>query len=295
MEIVKSFKDSFHLFKDNPKFILPHLIEYILDITIVVAFGIFTMLLIGVGILRVILSSNQNPAAFLSHFGASGFLIVLTLIFFFFILILVTTLFSASSRAAIIGMAEEGLTSKKTSLDTGWLNVKKHSLNVVGFIILLWIIIISLIFLGFIPAILISILAGNEFLMLVSVFLSMLLTFLFLAVVYITIMFTPQFIVLDSEGILGGVKRSYGFVKNNVILVLSYIILATVISISIYITTSILFFPLNLIAKNVALLRVSAKIFESLFSILIGLIVAPYLEIVKTHMVVEWKNNKTHG
>ncbi len=291
MGIVKSFKDSFHLFKDNPLFILPHLIEYILDIAILAVFGIFAMILIGVGIFRVILSSNQDPETLLSHLGASGFLIVFILIFSFFILILVTTLLRASSRAAIIGIAEEGLASKKTSLNTGWLNVKKHSLKVVGFIILLWIIIIPLIFLAFIPVILISLFIGNKFLMLASVFLSMLLTFLFLAVVYTLIMFTPQFIVLDSEGILDGVKRSYGFVKNNVLSVLGYIIIAIVISVFVYIATSILFFPLHLIARNVVLLRISAKIFENLFSILIGLILVPYLEIVKTHMVVEWKNN----
>ncbi len=295
MGIVKSFKDSFHLFKDNPTFILPHLMEYILDIAILAAFGVFAMILIGVGIFRVILSFNQDPETILSHLGASGFLIVLILIFSFFILISITTLLRASSRAAIIGMAEEGLASKKTSLNMGWLNVKKHSLKVFGFIILLWIIIIPLIFLGFIPPILISLLIGNEFLMLASMFLSMLLMFLFLAVVYTMIMFTPQFIVLDSEGILDSVKRSYGFVKNNVLLVLGYIIIAIVISVFVYIATSILFFPLHLIARNVALLRISAKIFENIFSILIGLILAPYLEIVKTHMVVEWKNNETLG
>ncbi|MFQ5975258.1 MAG: hypothetical protein ACE5J5_02950 [Candidatus Hydrothermarchaeales archaeon] len=292
MGIEKAFKDSFHLFKDNLKFILPHFFEYVLDFALFIAFVIFAVLLIGVSLLRASFSSFQNPEALASHLGASGFFIVSLLILATLVLILATVIFSASSRTAIIGMAKEGLKLKKTSLSTGWINVKEHGLMVFGFIILLGIILIPLVFLGFFPAIIVSFFNGSGFLRMASLFFSVLLSFLFVAIVYILIMFTPQCIVLESLGIIDGVKRSYAFVKNNVLLVLEYLVIAVVISIFVIVATSIGFLPLKFITRGSTLGGLVVKIFENLISLLAGLILTPYFEIVKTHMVFEWKSNE---
>ncbi|MFQ5887547.1 MAG: hypothetical protein ACE5HY_02490 [Candidatus Hydrothermarchaeales archaeon] len=293
MGIDKAFKDSFRLFKDNLVFILPHFLEYVIDFAMFVAFAIFAVLIIGMGILRAAFSSVQSPEALLSHLGASGFFIVFLVILATLVLISATVFISASARTAIIGMAKEGLESEKTSLSTGWENIKKHGLKVFGFMILMGLLLIPLIFLGFFPAIIISLLNGSGFLRAASLFLSILLTFLLIAIAYISIMFAPQCIVLESTGIIEGVKKSYSFVKNNVFLVFEYLIIAVVVSIFVFGATSLVFFPLNFVARGNAVLRLAVNFFENLLSLLIGLVLAPYFEIVKTHMVAEWKPNES--
>ncbi len=293
MGIDNAFRDSFHLFKDNIIFIIPHFLEYIIDFGMFIGFGVFAVLLVGLSLFRLIISSNYNPEALASHLGASGFFIVSLLIMSVLFMILITIFLSAFARTAIIGMTKEGLESKKTSLRTGWESIKRDGFTVFGFILFLGILLIPIVFLGFFPAILMSLLNAGGFLRAASLFLSFFITLLLIAVVYTLLMFTPQCIVLESKGIFSGVKRSYDFVRNNIFLVLEYLIIVVFVSFFVFVVTFVLFFPLNYVSKGNAVIRLGVDFFENFFSLLIGLILAPYFEMVKTHMVKEWQSAVT--
>jgi hypothetical protein len=83
-----SLRDSFNLYKENPKFVLPHLVEGILDVAIIISMVITVLLAIGVHVTEVIL---DDPEALASQISAGGMgLIVILIITFLFAILLIT-------------------------------------------------------------------------------------------------------------------------------------------------------------------------------------------------------------
>ncbi|MFQ6135595.1 MAG: hypothetical protein ACE5PM_00240 [Candidatus Hydrothermarchaeales archaeon] len=289
MDVVRSFKDSFHIYKDNLIFLLPHLVKYVIDIGLLLVFGFLALLVIGLGISRIAFASLYDPKALISHLGASGFFVIFILLLGFLLLVLVTTFLNASARVAIIGMAEEGIDMRKTDLMRGWSSVKKHALKVFGFMILLFFLLIIAILPGFLPLILVAIAGASRFLMIASVILGLLSAMILFLLIFVVTLFTPQCIVLEDTGIYGGIKGSYAFVRKNILEVLVYGVVVMIILIVVGIVTVGIFVPLNFIVGGSVMGKFIVESSRNLFSLLVGLILAPYFEIVKTHMVVSWR------
>jgi len=99
-------------------------------------------------------------------------------------------------------------------------------------------------------------------------------------------MFTSQFIVMKNLGIIESMKRSYGFVKSNLADVVIYGTVVFVVSILFAILTGGLSVLVEFTVPS-GMSGAFVRVFLNLFSILAGLVLAPYFEIVKTKLVFD--------
>jgi hypothetical protein len=273
-------RDSFKLYKKNLICILPHLIEYILDFSLFVAFVIIALATLGLSISAFV----EDLDMLMTDLVTSAFFIVAMFIFGFLVMILLLIFFNACARAAIIGMAKEGIEKEKTSLSTGWVSVKKSGLDIFIYLIFLCLIFISLLFVGFLPLILGAIGGAEGSMIFALVFLSIFLTVALFIVVYVILLFVPQQIVLKEAGVIASFKESYRYVRKNIFDVIIYGVVVIGVSIFIGAITLGISLPFHFIHSDMG--NIFVQLFQNLLSFVIGLIVAPYFEIVKTYMVV---------
>jgi hypothetical protein len=99
--------------------------------------------------------------------------------------------------------------------------------------------------------------------------------------------FTPQTITVKGEGIIRGISESIKFVTAYKLEVLIYIALAAVIVILMTFISFLFSIPGILFAHVNEWLYMLSRVFQNIMAGIIGLIVAPYLEIVKTYMILE--------
>ncbi len=271
MDIASILSRSLSDYKKNPTVILPHVIEYVLDIAMLFLF----VILFALSVMAYIPSLASGDFSFLFS-GNIPFFLIAFLVFGMFLLGLLFTLFSASARAAIISMTQDFYGGKRTTLKTGWEGAKEFGLAVFLYNLLLGIVLFLLLVLVVMP-----LAVGSA---IIGVFTFFLAVLLFL-IVYLFTLFTPQEIVVNKKGVLDGVKESYRFVEGNLIPVLIYVGVTIVASIALMILSFLI--SLLAILSPSSTLNLAINIFQYLFSFIAGLLIAPYFEIVKTYMVME--------
>lgn len=282
MEMGQIFRKALLAYRNNPKFVLPHLFEYLLDFA-----AIFIFLLAAV--VAIIISMPELGKNFWqliyykNAFPSAPFSLMASLIFGVLLLALLMLFFNACARAAIIGMAKESFAKEKTSLSTGAVSMRKFGLDILGFNFIIILIAIALLAAIFLPVVLLAFFRASG--LTAIALLLPLFFFASLAVIYVAILFAPQQIVVKELGVLAGMKESYGFVRRNLGAVLIYVAVAIAVIIFMVVLSFLVSLLLSF-TKN-EFLRIAFWVFENLFSLALGLIIAPYFEIAKTFMIME--------
>jgi hypothetical protein len=259
MDIWRILSSSFSYIKKNPKFILPHLFECFLDVIVFLPFlAIFIFTWKGM-------------------YQPDAFYISALLIFGMLLMVLVSLFLNACARAAVIGMAKEGY-GNKVALRTGWESAKKFGPEIFGYFMFLILGAAILMFIALVP------------ILFDRLFITLFLVLFFglgLLILYLLVLFAPQQIVIEEKGIIKGIIGSARFVRANIGAVLLYIALVIGINISTGLLSFILSFPALLFGQDLG--YIFSKGMQNFIAWIIWLVVAPYLEIVKTMMIIQGK------
>jgi hypothetical protein len=289
MDVGAILSKSFNLYKRNPNLILPHLIEYILDMLL-----LFILIVIGVVVLLLALGSLSIASVMSLMQGPTPFLLIIFAIFAMVTFFLAVLVLSAFARAAIIGMVVEAEKNGKTSLGTGIESAKKHGLGILGYILAISfipaIVIGAIVFVGAVGAIFLGEMGGSgtglaSIAFTIFLFLLLLIAFI---IIYVLALFSPQKIVIENLGVIDGIKASFGFVKKYPTEVVIYIGVAFAVMVVTSLVSLVFIIPRIVFeSMDSRFIAMFLQIFENLFSIALGLLVAPYLEAVKTLMVLQ--------
>jgi hypothetical protein len=144
-----SLRDSFNLYKENPKFVLPHLVEGILDVAIIISMVITVLLAIGVHVTEVIL---DDPEALASQISAGGMGLIVILIITFLFAILLITVIKAAAFAGVVGMSKKGFKDGSVGFGQAVSDAKAYGLDVFIFWIIAFSVWSLLVLAAFIPS-----------------------------------------------------------------------------------------------------------------------------------------------
>ena len=291
MDVGAILSRSFSLYRRNLNLILPHLVEYALDLLVLLISGLFAAI-----VLVLVLGSITVGSIMSLLSGPTPFLLIALAIFAIVALVLTAMFFNACARAAIIGMVIESRKDGKTSLNTGLKSARKHGLGIFGYT--LAIVIIPAIVIGaiwFISAVLIAAFSpggmeagfGTNFASITLIIFLTVLCIISYIIIYVLALFSPQKIVIEEHGIVGGIRASFGFVKEHPTGVVIYIGVAVAVAVITTLTSMLLGLPAIVFEYVDQFIALFFRVLENIVSIAIGLLVAPYLEAVKTLMVLE--------
>jgi hypothetical protein len=294
MDVGAILSRSLNLYRRNPNLILPHLIEYMLDLLLIFIFAIFgaIILLLIVGSLTVgsVMSLLQGPTPILLIS-----LVILAIVTFFFVALLL----NAFARAAVIGMVVEANKDGKTSLGTGIESAKRHGLTIFGYTVAISVIPVVLIgaivFTGVMAAVFLGEMGGHGTGLLSIAFIIFLVLSVLLAyvIIYVLALFSPQKIVIEGCGVIDGIKASFGFVRKYPTEVVIYIGVAAAVIVATSLASMIFAIP-SIVFENIDhFIAVFFTIIDNIVSIALGLLVAPYLKAVKTLLVLEEGGEKS--
>ena len=287
MDVGAILSRSLNLYKRNLNLILPHLIEYILDLLLLFVFAvlgaIILLTLLGSVTIGSVMSLMQGPTPFLLITFA-----IFAIVAFFFIALLL----NAFARAAVIGMVVEAEKDGKTSLSTGIESAKKHGLGVFGYTLAISfipvIVIGAIVFVGIMAAFFLGEMGGDGMGLVSIAFIIFLILLLLITyiIIYVLALFSPQKIVIEGCGIIDGIRASFGFVKKYPTEVVIYIGVAVAVVVVTSLASMLFAIPGIVFEYLSRFIAMFFTILENLFSITLGLLVAPYLEAVKTLMVL---------
>lgn len=268
MEIKHILLKSLFDYRKNLKFILPHAVEYLLDTLAFFIVAVAALLAIGFSLPSLAIEDLE------ALYANAPFFVTAFIIFAFLVFILLLTFFNSVARAAIIGMAGESFHDRRAALSKGLESAKKHGLEIFLFQILLGVayavtILIALLPVGFLAT-------GNLLVATAGLFIFLICISLFF-LVYVSALFLPQEIVLKGHGLFQSFRESFLFVRENFKAVIVYGAAASVVVVSV----GVLFALIGFLGTG----KLFAKILQNLLGLVAGLVVAPYLEIVKTYMV----------
>ncbi|MBI5253505.1 MAG: hypothetical protein HY930_03795 [Euryarchaeota archaeon] len=273
MEIKHILLKSLFDYRKNLKFVLPHAIEYLLDAAV---FFIAVAALFVIGFLLPSLAVEDLEALYTQvSFFAIAFIIFSLLVF-----ILLLIFFNSAARAVIIGMAGESFHDRRAALSKGLESAKKHGLEIFLFQILLGATYVALVLAALLS---VKFLAKGNFFLAAAGLLIFLICFSIFFLFYILTLFVPQEVVLRERGLIEGFRGSFLFVRKHFKAVISYGAAASVVIVSV----GVLFMGIGFLGAG----KLFAKILQNLFALIVGLVVAPYFEIVKTYMVA----GEAHG
>ncbi len=262
MELRAILSRALEDYKSNPVVVVPRLMEFLIDGVVVLLVALMGMALFGYSFETSLsgLSFSTLALGFVSLSVAGLLLLMVT----------------AAARAAIVAMALQAYMGHRALLSHGIEGVKANThklflyfVFLFGVLALLWVIIFTAVSLY--PPIIFFILPIG----LLAFFSLYLLTFL-----------TPQQIVVRECGVIDGIAASASFVVNNYRKVLGYGLFVMFIALGIWLLPSAVFFIINEVTRYHPFLNLAAGIFHSLLSLAVGIAVSPYLEMVKTYMVV---------
>lgn len=268
MEIKQILLKSLPDLGKNLKFILPHAVEYLLDM--LAFFLIVAIVLIAIGFSLPSLAIEDLELLY----NQVPFFAVAFIIFGFLVFILLLIFFNSAARAAIIGMAGESFQDRQVALSKGLESAKKHGFEIFLFQTLLGAAYISLILIAILPM---KSLAAGSFLMATAGLLIFLVCILLFFLLYLCTIFVPQEIVFRERGLIEGFEDSFLFVRENFKAVIAYGAVASAVIVSI----GILSIGIGFLGGE----GILAKILQNLFALIAGLVISPYFEIVKTYMV----------
>lgn len=287
MDVGAILSRSLNLYKRNLNLILPHLIEYILDLLLLFVFAvlgaIILLTLLGSVTVGSVMSLMQGPTPFLLITFA-----IFAIVAFFFIALLL----NAFARAAVIGMVVEAEKDGKTSLSTGIESAKKHGLGVFGYTLAISfipvIVIGAIVFVGIMAAFFLGEMGGGGMGLVSIAFIIFLILLLLITyiIIYVLALFSPQKIVIEGCGIIDGIRGSFGFVKKYPTEVVIYIGVAVAVVVVTSLASTLFAIPGIVFEYLSRFIAMFFTILENIFSITLGLLVAPYLEAVKTLMVL---------
>lgn len=294
MDVGAILSKSFNLYKRNLNLVLPQLIVFLIGVLLFIAFALVTAL-----ILLFVLGSLTITSIMSLVGGPIPFLFLAYLIFGFMALMLIMAVLGAHARAAVIGMVVEAEKTGKTTLKTGIESAKRHGLKIFGYTIAISF--IPILVIGAIITAAVVVLAiisagsgAGSYMGFASMAFIIFLVFLFLiayVIIYVLAMFSPQKIVLENLGIIDGIKASFGFVKKYPTEVVIYIGVAFAVGVVTSLVSLAFIIPRIIFElMDSSFIAMFLQIFENLFSVAVGLIVAPYLEAVKTLLVLEGDN-----
>jgi hypothetical protein len=153
------------------------------------------------------------------------------------------------------------------------------------FWIILGFILAFLFVLAFIPAVILASLDSSTTLALGAIILAFLILIIGVLIIYVVVMFAPQYIVVEGLGVIGSMKKSFSFVGKNIGGILIYIAVVTVFSFFLFGFFGIISFLPDLIKESSQFVGTSLDILFFILRVGVGLIVAPYFEMVKTRMI----------
>ena len=296
MDVGAILSRSFNLYKRNLVLVLPHLIVTALSLFVMLIFVLFTAL-----VLYWILGSMDIIGLTSLITGPTPFLLITYLIFGIIVILLLSMILGAYARAAIIGMVIEAEKTGKTSLNTGIDCARKNGLRIFGYVVSISFVpfIVMMVvgaFIMFISVFVISLgdSSGGMTLMVMALILFIgLLFFAGYIIIYVLAMFSPQKIVMGDCGIIDGIKASSSFVKKYPTEVVIYIGVAFAMTIVMSIVSMVFTIPRVIFQMmDSQFIAITLQIFETLFSTAIGLLIAPYIETVKTLLVMEGGKNE---
>jgi hypothetical protein len=284
VDVERALGESLTLYKKHPAFVFPHFAELIIDFFIFISMAITIIMAIGVHVADVMLEDPYILAEQITEAGLGLVaVIILTLLFTIFL----TSLIKAGAVAGVVGMAHNGFKGERVTLSSGFENAKRHVVTIFLFWIVIWIL-LGLLFAGaFVPAIFSAIFGFSEIVAVTATLFALLAVFFVVLVLYVGIMFVPQYIVVADVGVVESMKKSIGFVRKNLVAVIIYIAVVIVFSFFLFGFFGILGLLTELFSQTNQFLGIFLNIFMNLLSIAVSLVVAPYFEMVKTRMIME--------
>ncbi len=274
MEIKHILLKSLFDYRKNLKFILPHAIEYLLDAAVFFIIAAAVLLVIGLSLPSLAVEDLEALYTQVSFF-AIAFIIFSLLVFILFLIF-----FNSAARAAIVGMAGDSFHDRPANLSKGLESARKYWLEIFLFQILLGAAYTALVLAALLPM---GFLAAGNFLVVAAGLLIFLFCFSIFFLVYAFTLFVPQEIVLRERGLIEGFRGSFLFVRKHFKAVVAYGAAASVVVVSI----GVLFALIGFLGAG----KLFAKILQNLLGLIVGLVIAPYFEIVKTYMVA----GEAHG
>lgn len=283
--VEKALKDSLDIYKRSPVILMPHFVEMILSLAVFLSIILTVVLAVGVKFTDLPI---DDPALMMSElFSSAGLLVIIILTFLigFFFLYLV----KAGALAAVVAMAKQGFEGGDVTLRLGWEETKKHFLNIFLYWIFLGLLFLVIYALALLPAVLAALVGVSESIAVLITVLFFLLAFMVSIISYGALMFAPQLIVVNEIGPYRSLSESVDFVKNNIGAVAVYIAVAVVFNILLIGFFTLLSFVPDIITSFNEFMGTALNIFIFLIQLIVGLLIAPYFEMVKTHMILQTK------
>ncbi len=251
---------------------------------IIITAALTILLAIGA---RVVNLAMDSPDLIAEEIMNAGFglisLILLTLLF----AVILISIISAGAVAAVVNMAKRGFEGNSTGFSDAIEGARKHSLSVLFYWILLTLGFLSLFLVSLLPAGIMSLAFGGPGMGAVAAaILFMVFASIMVVVLYIGFMFAPQFIVVAETGAIGSMKKSFEYVKMNLGAVIIYLAVVIVFSFFMFAFFGILAFVPELLKESNRFLGTSVEIFSYFLRLIMGLLIAPYFEMVKTRMIL---------
>jgi hypothetical protein len=288
VEVEGALRESLDIYKKNPVFILPHFVESILSLGVIISIVLTILLSIGVHVVDVAL---DDPEVLTSQImdGGQGLIaiIILTLLFGALLIFII----KAAALAGVVQMANRGFKGEKVAFSDAVEGAKRYTLDLFLFWILLGFILAFLFVLAFIPAVILATLDISNILAIGAIILALLILIIGAMTLIVAVMFAPQYIVVEGSGVIGSIKKSFSFVGTNIAGVLIYIAVVMVFSFFLFGFFGIISLLPDLFYSRNQFIGASMEIFFFILRIGVGLIVAPYFEMVKTRMIIVSDSN----
>ena len=278
--LLKALKD----YKNNLKFVIPRLLETLLEIGIFFTLIIIIALVMGLAMRGFSYENLLGPFPEISFFMVAVVLAGAALGIFLFMLV------TATAKGALIAMALGTYSMGSTTLQEGLEGVRRYMPRIfLYFVFLLGALITVMIFFF----ILISPLrGGGGFITSLITFFLVSATLIALLVFYVFTLFTPQVIAMRDAGVVDGLRGSAMFVRSNFRTVTAYGGIVFALTLAVGFFMSVTFFIINEATRYNPFLNLGAKIFQNILAFAVGITISTYFEIVKTYMVIESGNKE---
>jgi hypothetical protein len=278
--LLRALKD----YTNNLQFVVPRLLEYLLD------FGIFFTVFIILALVMGMALRSLSYESLLRPFPEIPFSIIAVVLAGAAVGIFLFMLVTAASRGALIAMALGTYGKGSTTLQEGWEGVRKYMPRIFLYLVFLLGALVTVVVFF---ALMISLLrGGGGFVAPFIAFFLVAAALIGLLVGYVLTLFTPQVIAVRDAGVVDGLRGSAMFVRSNFGTVAAYGGIVFVLTFAVGIFMSVTFFIINEVTRYNPFLNLAAKIFQNILAFAVGIFISPYFEIVKTYMVIEGIGNK---
>jgi hypothetical protein len=285
VEVEKALRDSIELYKKNPvSFFLPHFVEAILSLVVIISMVVTIFMAIGVHFADIMI---DDPSLLFDEIGDVGIgliaILLATVLLGFFLIFLI----KAGALAGVVGMARSGFSNKEVAFKGAIEDAKKYTVDIFFFWIAASLISMSLFVMAFIPSVFLAVIGLSQMIAVGMTFLAVFVIFLVVFAFFIAVMFTPQYLVVSKSGVFTSMKKSFEFVKNNIGAVLIYIAVIFVFNLFLFGFFGILSLFSNLFYQGSDFVGMSFEIFLFFSRAGVTLVFAPFFEMVKTRMIMD--------